>query len=219
MTWETVIHRSIAWNALEAVQQGLIEQVQSTPSKAFLLISEPLPTFTHGRNSDPKDLHWSQALLNQYNVQVSPVKRGGKWTFHGPGQILIYPIMHLPSWGYSSKAVRAFLEDFRESVMETLTFLGCSTIKKNDPFGVYINHKKLVSFGLAFERSISSHGMALYLTDQSLFFSGINPCGVTDGISTFLNENLPSPKTWDSVATLLEASIKKRFSFRLSRVV
>jgi len=219
MNWETVVRRDVVWDELEALQVALVREVQNDKSKAYLLISEPKPTFTHGRNSDPKDLRWTEAQIRQHQVKVTCVSRGGKWTFHGPGQILIYPIIHLPSWGYSSKSVRAFLNDFRKAVVKAIENLESLPVREGEPFGIYINEKKLASFGLAFEKSVSSHGMALYLTNQSPFFEGINPCGVSTGVSTCLNENLSEPRSWDSVAYLVAASIKNHFSFRLSQVL
>lgn len=219
MTWEVSIQRNVPWNELEAKQRALMAEVHSNKSKAYLLISEPTPTFTFGRNSDPKELLWNSSMLEKHQVQVAPVNRGGKWTFHGPGQILIYPILHLPSWGYSSKSVRAFLQDFRLAILEGLRDLDCQPLREGEPFGIYVGNKKLVSFGLAFEKSVSSHGMALYLSDQSNYFSGITPCGVSDGSSTSLGEITPRPLPWDSVAMTLADRVKKRFSLRATQVL
>jgi lipoyl(octanoyl) transferase len=219
MTWELVVKRHISWSDLEDQQTELIRKVQSNPQLAFLLISEPKPTFTFGRNSNPNELLWSSETLKEKGVQVFPVSRGGKWTYHGPGQILIYPILHLPSHGYSSKSVRQFLEDLRQSVQDSLETLGCQKISKQEPFGLYIANKKLASFGLAFQRGISSHGLALYYQDQSLFFSGITPCGVPEGKNTFLLDHLSSTPSWDSVAKTVSKEIKNRFSLRASQVL
>ncbi len=219
MTWNFIFHQNISWDDLEAKQQELIQQVQSHKNEAYLLISEPSPTFTYGRNSNPQELLWSKSELKNKQVQVASVTRGGKWTYHGPGQILIYPILHLPSWGYSSKSVRAFLEDFRTAIREALEKLGCKNLQPQEPFGLYIDNKKLVSFGLAFERTISSHGMALYYSDQSQFFSGITPCGVTHGSTTDLKEKLPQETSWNSVANIVAEAIKNSLSLRLTQVL
>jgi lipoate-protein ligase B len=219
MKWEVIIRRNIAWDDLESEQNSLIEKVKSNPKVAYLLFSEPSPTFTFGRNSKSEELLWSNDLIRSHRVQISPVSRGGKWTYHGPGQILLYPILHLPTLGYSSKSVRAFLEDFRTGVREALEELGVHNLSLQEPFGIYLNEKKLVSFGLAFQRGISSHGMALYFEDQSFYFSGITPCGVSGGLSTNLIDNLSQETTWDSVTKLLAHSVKNRFSLRISQVL
>jgi lipoyl(octanoyl) transferase len=162
---------------------------------------------------------WSKELLEREGISVFPVSRGGKWTYHGPGQILIYPILHLPSHGYSSKSVRIFLEDLRLAIKDELEILGCSKLTLGEPFGLYLENKKLVSFGFAFERGISSHGLAVYYTDQSRYFSGIHPCGVCQGQSASLLDGLTSQTSWNSVANSLANRIKNRFSLRLSRVL
>jgi len=219
MRWEFIYRRDISWPELEKVHKTLIDQVKSDNSQAFLLISEPWPTFTYGRSSAPSDLVWSKELLDKEGVAVFPVTRGGKWTYHGPGQILIYPILHLPSHGYSSKSVRIFLEDLRWTVKEELEVLGCSELTSEEPFGLYLGHKKLVSFGFAFERGISSNGLAVYYTEQARFFAGIHPCGVCQGQSTSLSDLLPSQLSWNSVASSLADRIKNHLSLRSSRVL
>lgn len=219
MKWEVIIRRNIAWDDLEAEQLSLVEKVKSNSKTAYLLFSEPSPTFTFGRNSDPNELLWSKDLLKAHRIQIYPVSRGGKWTYHGPGQILLYPILHLPTLGYSSKSVRAFLEDFRLGAKEALEKLGVQNLSPQEPFGLYLDQKKLASFGLAFQRGISSHGMALYLVDQSFYFSGITPCGVSGGLATNLVEHLPQKTSWDSVTNLLAQTVKNRFSLRISQVL
>jgi lipoate-protein ligase B len=219
MNWEVIIRRNISWDDLEAEQASLIKKVKANPETGYLLFSEPSSTFTFGPNSDPAELLWSKDLLEAHRVQISPVSRGGKWTYHGPGQILLYPILHLPTLGYTSKSVRLFLEDFRTGVREALGELGIQNLSSQEPFGLYINQKKLVSFGVAFQRGISSHGMALYLEDQSLYFSGITPCGVSGGLATNLVENISQKITWDSVTKLLAHAVKNRFSLRISQVL
>ncbi len=219
MQWEILINRNISWNDLEAKQRELMTEVHENKHMAYLMVSEPSPTFTFGRNSNPKDLLWSELLLSENRVQIAPVSRGGQWTYHGPGQLLVYPILHLPSWGYSTKSVRAFLEDFREGTHQALSTLGCDDLISKEPFGIYRENKKLVSFGLAFERSISSHGLALYYQDQSHFFSGITPCGVFQGVTTHLLDTLSTTPSWDDVAKSMTLHIKNHFSLRLSQVL
>lgn len=219
MKWELICRKNISWIDLEQHQSELVQTVHKDPKTAFLLCSEPQPTFTYGRNSLPTDLLWSKDYLESHQIKVYPVSRGGKWTYHGPGQILIYPIMHLPTWGYSSRSVQAFLEDFRLGTLEGLINLGLQGIIPGEPFGLYLDNKKLASFGLAFQKGVSSHGVALYHQDQNQYLEGINPCGVKCGLSTALVSHLNPSPSWDSVANTVAQEVKNRFSLRLTQVL
>ncbi|MFM8269744.1 MAG: lipoyl(octanoyl) transferase LipB [Pseudomonadota bacterium] len=209
---KTVIHQQIKWQALEELQRELIQQVKKDPSLFFLLISEPSSTFTFGRNASRTDLIWSESQLKKNQVEVAAVSRGGKWTYHGPGQILIYPIVHLSSLGFSSKEARRFVETLRHSVKNCLESWHLPVQSEEEPFGLFIKEKKLVSFGLSFEGGISSHGLSVCFSSQQFFFNGIHPCGHSETQFTSLLEYLPHLKWCDAAEALVE-SIKKGFKF------
>lgn len=206
---ESFIYRNIPWKTLEKVQQELILRAQDCPTKKFLVLSEPHPTFTYGRNASRTDLLWQTDQLKNEAIEVAPVSRGGKWTYHGPGQILIYPIGTLATWGFSSKQAKLFLELFRECIAEAISNLGVCVRSKDEPYGLYVNHQKITSFGMSFEKGISSHGAALYVTPQKEF-AGIIPCGFQNTRYTCLSEQLPQAD-WLIAANAVLLSIKKGF--------
>ena len=206
---ESFISRNIPWEKLEKTQQELIQQVQVHSQKRFLLLSEPHPTFTFGRNAQKKDLLWQPAQLRTRGLEVVSVSRGGKWTYHGPGQVLIYPIGTLEGWGFSSKQVKPFVELFRKCMAEAILRLGLSVHSQDEPYGLYVQNKKITSFGLSFENGISSHGAALYVTPQKEF-SGIVPCGFQETQYTCLTDHLPEI-TWLDAANEVIDSFKKGF--------
>lgn len=213
MLWETRIERGIPYADLETLQEHLTDQVEKNPHQAFLLFSEPTATYTCGRSGTEEDLLWREAQLAQAGIRTFQVSRGGKWTYHGPGQMVIYPIVHLPTLGYSSKEVRLFLEDFRRSVVEYLLALSLPVETGENPFGIYSGERKLASFGFRFKRGIANHGLALYIAPQHSAFQGIHPCGVTHQPFSSLGElglHLP----WEDLALPLAQSIKKGFTLR-----
>lgn len=206
---ESLIYRNIPWAKLETTQQELIKTLQHFPQKRYLLFSEPLPTFTFGRNSKETDLLWNPSQLNEKGISVASVSRGGKWTYHGPGQILIYPIGTLTAWGFSSKGAKPFVEQLRSCIAEALQKLGLTTHSKDDPYGLFVNDYKITSFGMSFENGISSHGAALYVTPQKEF-AGIVPCGFQSTPFTCLTDHLPEV-SWLDAATEVLHSVKKGF--------
>ncbi len=207
MIWTTIIKRNIPWQELEALQRDLIQKVKENSETAFFLVSEPTPTFTHGRFASPEDRLWSEEKLRAEGAETYAVSRGGRWTFHGPGQILIYPIVRLEQLGLSRRAAVTFVGTLRTAVRESLSSLGVTCEERSRPFGLYLDGKKIVSFGLDLEGGIASHGLALYLEDQSRFFPGIRPCGASCETVTSLRES-GYRGTWEMVAATMTERIK-----------
>jgi len=208
MEWNVIFRRQIAWSDLEAEQSELVARVGRKPNERYLLVSEPEPVFTSGRGAPPADLLWSASEQSAKGVTLHTVNRGGKWTYHGPGQIVIYPIANVADLGYGRHAAYWFLHDLRQSVLAGLTNLGVSANPGEKPFGVFVNGQKLVSFGISLRGGISSHGLALYHSSQQSYFAGIHPCGMAGAPVTSLVE-LGSPADWDEAARQMVQSVKK----------
>jgi len=208
MFWRTEIHRGISWNDLEARQAEILRNLGR--GEAVLLFSEPQPTFTCGRTGKPTDLLWSDEQLRKRGVTVAKVSRGGKWTYHGPGQVVLYPLIHLADLSLPSKGSRVFVDTFRRSILSALHGLGVGGYCGDEPYGIYVCDKKVVSFGLHFQNGIASHGAALYLKNQSKYFSGINPCGAPQVPLTSL-ENLGHFLTWGDTVSQLAEHVKNGF--------
>ncbi len=205
---ETLIRRGIPWPELEALQADLVARVTRDPREAFLLVSEPKPTFTYGLSSTPAELLWPDPKSR--GVALHPVTRGGRWTYHGPGQVVVYPIGFLPKLGYPKRAARRFLADLAGSVQLFLTSHGLDSEVRDKPFGVFLPQGKIASFGVSLRNGVSSHGLAFYSKPQTEFFQGIIPCGMTQPSITSLEDagvGLP----WERAASELTDYIKRGF--------
>lgn len=210
MEIELVIRRAIPWVDLESEQARCVSHIKDRPNEAILLVSEPLPTLTRGLSAVGSDLLWNEKQLEDQGVAVEPVARGGQWTYHGPGQILLYPIVHLEGLGFPRRAIPAFLNAFRSFVGDYLTAQGVAFEAGEKPFGIFARGKKLVSFGLKIHQGIASHGMALYLKPQGNYFNAINPCGVPNAPVISLEE-MGQPADWETQAQALAWFVKKGF--------
>lgn len=213
MHWSTTYHRGIKFPELERLQQETREGLRASPDQGVFLVSEPEATYTAGRAADPRGLIWSEEAARANGVGLFQVSRGGQWTFHGPGQVVVYPLVSLRSLGYPTKGVRRFLGDLRAGVVDFLKEVGVTVDAEDEsrPFGVYSGGAKLVSFGIAVERGVSAHGLALYLKDQTKAFQGIHPCGVP-GERLGSLEGCGVSLEWDDAATRLVSHLKNRFS-------
>jgi lipoyl(octanoyl) transferase len=214
MNWDLRILRDISWTDLENEQAKAVSEVSSGSQTGVLLFSEPRSTFTCGRSGTPSDLLWSKDELEKRGIETAQVSRGGKWTYHGPGQLLLYPIVSLKSLGLHSKAAREFVETLRKAFLIALRQLGAEAEAVEEPYGIAHQGRKLVSFGIDLHSGIVSHGVALYLRDQRSPFQGIHPCGQPSSLPTSLPTSLEEMGfrvTFEDMVSQLLDPIKKGF--------
>ncbi len=133
-----------------------------------LWILEHLPVYTQGKRSLPEHFHESN------NIPIIPTDRGGQVTYHGPGQMIIYPLLQLSKWELSPIHVVNLLE---ETTVNTLKQLGINSEVNPEARGVYIHGKKVGSIGLKMKAGYIYHGMAINISMDLTPFKAIVPCG------------------------------------------
>lgn len=210
LSWEESHLRGVAWATLEAAEQSSLRRSQQNPRIGHLLFSEPNPTYTAGRRAKASDLLWPKEELKRRGIHTTEVARGGHWTYHGPGQLLLFPIVSLRALGYEPVEARRFVDALREKVRHVLSCAGVESMPGEKPYGLYVKHRKLVSFGLRIERGFAAHGCAIYLKNQAEPFRGILPCASTTAIPISLQE-LGISLEWETAAQMLSTEVKKGF--------
>lgn len=140
-----------------------------TPDRIWFV--EHPPVFTMGLNANEKH------LLAPGNIPVVQTDRGGQVTFHGPGQLMIYPLIDLRR---SNIGVRSLVTSLEQSVIDFANNYNIKAIARRDAPGVYVNNKKLASIGLRVRHGSSFHGMALNVAIDLEPFTRINTCGYTE---------------------------------------
>ncbi|MDG2376982.1 MAG: lipoyl(octanoyl) transferase LipB [Woeseiaceae bacterium] len=141
----------------------------STPDEIWF--TEHPPVFTLGLNAS------RDHLLNAGDIPVVQVDRGGQVTYHGPGQLMIYPLIDLKR---SKIGVRDLVTGLEQSIVDLTAKYDIDAMARKDAPGVYIDSKKIASVGLRIRRGSSFHGMALNIDVDLAPFSRINPCGFSD---------------------------------------
>lgn len=146
----------------------------------FLLEHEPV--FTLGRNANAADLLFTREKCRQVGVAVRESNRGGKVTYHGPGQLVGYPILNLDP---DRRDVKRYVTDLEEVLIRTLKQFGICAARfraKERATSVWVGNDKIAAIGVHLSRWITTHGFAVNVTDEPLEnFRGIVPCGITDG--------------------------------------
>ncbi len=165
-------------------QKETIQKVlEDTNSR--LLICEHRAVFTMGRKADEKFLLVHPNDFVQQNISVVRVDRGGEITFHGPGQMVIYPIFDLNA----IKDLRIFLWKLEEVVIDLLRYFGIVANRQKGYTGVWVGEKKIASVGIGVKKWISYHGIGLNVSTDLRFFSMIKPCGL-DVVMTSMAQEL-----------------------------
>ena len=144
-----------------------------------------------------------QALANVLapgDVEVVAVERGGDVTYHGPGQIVAYPIVLL---GEGERDLHRFLRNLEEAMIRTLADHGLAAARNPGATGVWIGPRKLASIGIACRRWVTFHGLALNVAVDLAYFARINPCGFDAAIMTSMDAELGRPVELEPVKRAL----------------
>jgi lipoate-protein ligase B len=140
-----------------------------------LVLLEHPPVITLGNAADRSNLLVPDAELDRRGVRLFKVERGGDITFHGPGQLVGYPVFRLKS---GLIGVRRYVELVQAALVEALAELGVCAGLRAGHIGVWVNERKIASLGVAVRRSVTFHGFALNVTTDLSWFELMNPCGL-----------------------------------------
>ena len=147
-----------------------------------LLLLEHPHVFTMGKAASPDHVLWDERERERREVEVIWSDRGGEATYHGPGQLVGYPILDLARLGLT---IPSYIERLERSLIEYLRELGISSQPGETGLtGVWSEDKKVAAIGIKLKRSIVSHGFALNLATDLAYFDGIIPCGHADKQAT-----------------------------------
>ena len=201
-----------AWD----LQLRLVEARQANRLKrdTVLLLEHP-PVFTLGKRGGRESLLVPEETLAHRGIPILQVERGGNITYHGPGQLVLYPIVHLPGLGLG---VVDLVDRLEEVMIRTSAGFGVAAERNPLNRGVWVGLKKIGAIGIAVRRGVSFHGMALNVDPDLTPFSWIQPCGLQGvGVTSLKAEaggRVSMPDARRDVARHFEAV----FGVRLSAV-
>ena len=188
-----------------ATQYDLARRRQAGDVPDTLLLLEHPPTITLGRGTVESDLVTTEAELLVRGISVERVDRGGEITYHGPGQLVGYPILDLREHGQD---LHRYLRDLEEVLIRTLAAYGLAGGRVAGRTGVWVGGDKIAAIGIKVSRWVSLHGWALNVTtDLTPYRRDFVPCGIRDAGVTSLAELLPGecPTRADAEAVCVAA--------------
>ena len=163
--------------ARDAVKRGESPESPDAAAERFFLLEHP-NVYTLGRNASPADILASPAWLAGHGFEVVECDRGGQVTYHGPGQLVGYPVINLSP---DRRDIRRYVRDLEEVLIRTLADFGVTAERREgqDYIGIWVGEAKIASIGVHLSRWITTHGFALNVTTDLGLFGGIVPCGLT----------------------------------------
>ncbi|MBM3462091.1 MAG: lipoyl(octanoyl) transferase LipB [Armatimonadetes bacterium] len=188
-----------------ALQERMVDERAAGARGDTLLLLEHPPVITLGRGGRLHHLRASEEVLAARGVTLSESPRGGDITFHGPGQLVGYPIVALPR---ERRDVRRYVYDLEEVVIRTLSDFGLFGERVEGLRGIFVGRDKVAALGVRISRWITSHGFALNVSTDLSYFDLIVPCGIADRGVTSLERLLGRAVSMEEV----RARVIERFA-------
>ena len=194
------------------LQHRFHEYCVSGRISGMLLLLEHDPVITMGVKTSQSNILASSKLLEELGIQLVKTDRGGDVTYHGPGQLVGYPILPLRGIGCD---LHAYLRSLEQCIIDTLGDFGLEG-RRNGPAGVWVGDKKVCSIGIAVRKRVTYHGFALNVNPNLSHFSLINPCGLKASSITSMAELLCDTPSMNDVKQVFVHNFAKVFSLRLA---
>lgn len=197
-----------------ALQTRLVEMRQAgSIDRDLFLVTEHPSVYTLGRRGGREFLMVPEKFLAERGIEVVPIERGGVITYHGPGQLVLYPILHLKQ---SKISVADYVYRLEEVMVRLAACAGVSAVRDERNNGVWVGDNKLGSVGIAIRRSVSFHGLALNVDPDMEPFGWINPCGLTGIKMTSLamesSKNIAMADMLIELPAILESVFERSFA-------
>lgn len=191
-TYKVLIDNNIEYNTALSLQQSIQQSLIDAKIKGeyvchHLLIVQHPSVFTIGKHGNMNNL-----LRNDGNIPVVHIGRGGDITYHGPGQLVVYPIIDISAFGLG---VKQFVHNIEEVVIRLIRKYGITGERLQRATGVWLDTnttkaRKICAFGISCSKYITMHGLALNINTDLNYFNYINPCGITDKGVTSMEKEL-----------------------------
>lgn len=172
-------------------QKERVQLRSSELCKDALIFTEHDPIYTIGLRKNAKQhLIWSKSECRRQGIDVMSSNRGGDITYHGPGQIIMYPIVSIEA----RRDLHGYLYVLEEVAIRTLAAFGIESDRRKGMTGIWIRgHRKICAIGVAVSKWVCYHGFALNVSPEITHYDGIVPCGITDGKITSMVIELKHP--------------------------
>ena len=214
--WLLVDLGFIGYKEAHDLQLHLVEAKKAGRfDRDVVLFLEHPSVFTLGRRGGLDNLKVPETFIDSRGIQIIHVERGGDITYHGPGQLVVYPIVDLKAGGWR---VLDFVEALEEVMIRTMADWGIRAERNPLNRGAWVGRSKIGSVGIGIRRSISFHGLALNINTELEPFTWVFPCGLQGVGITSMKEQLGKDLPMDGVRRAAASKIEEVFDVTLDRV-
>ena len=186
------------------LQKELVKKRQNGQINDTLILVEHEPVYTLGKNADKNHILQHPPK----DVKTYHIERGGDVTYHGPGQLVGYPILDLHNY---KKSISWYMRSMEQLIIDTLAEYEITAERKDGLTGVWVGGEKIAALGVRVTRWITMHGFALNVTPDLTYYSGIIPCGIFEYGVTSMARLLTDEVTVDSVKQVLIGKFMNQF--------
>ena len=216
---EVLAFQEKLFNQTIAIKRANRNQQQQTPTENYLLWVEHTPVITLGKSGKSDHLLLDENQLKKKGIEYYPTNRGGDITFHGPGQLVGYPILDLDNFFTDIHKYLRFLE---EAIILTLEEFGLKGARSDGETGVWLDvgtpfARKICAMGVKASRWVTMHGFALNINTDLSYFEYIVPCGIQGKAVTSLEKELGRNVTFEEVKTKLKVHFADLFEAEMQQ--
>jgi lipoyl(octanoyl) transferase len=184
-------YKTVWQNQKEIFNNSIQEKLDGKAPQHHLIVCEHPHVYTLGKSANQENLLMSTQELQKQSIEVYDIERGGDITYHGPGQLVVYPIFDLEQLNIG---VKQFVYNIEEAVIRVLEEFGIQSQRIENRIGIWLdfgmpNERKIAAIGIKCSRHVSMHGLALNVNTDLSLFQNIIPCGIQDkAVSSIENE-------------------------------
>jgi lipoyl(octanoyl) transferase len=194
------------------LQLEILKKVQEAELPDTLLLVEHPPVITMGRNAVEGNVLFSQSYLAEHGISLRTIERGGDATYHGPGQLVGYPIFNLKE--RHGRSIRQFVTNLEQVFINVLEKKYQIKAARNEiNAGVWIGESKICALGLAVKRGVTFHGFAFNVNPNLSHYDYIVPCGLVGKRITSLEEILGSKQDMSAVKEAIKEEFRQLYAF------
>jgi len=216
-TWDYQEELLLKNTQLKSINRASDMPADQANTEHRLLMVEHPPVFTLGKSGKREHVLVSEEQLQNLGIEFYHINRGGDITYHGPGQIVGYPILDLENFGIG---LRQYIYSIEEVIIRAVSIFGIAAARDPQATGVWLEvgtpvARKICAIGVKSSRFVTMHGFALNVNTDLEYFKHINPCGFSDKGVTSLEKELGSKEDFDNVKAVVREEFAKVFGSKI----
>lgn len=192
----TTYHGLVSYDIGQTIQQETHSYVSSGGKDEILIFQHP-NTYTLGRMGKPEDILINNEDIKRLDIEIRNTDRGGEVTYHGPGQLVVYPIIKLDRLKLNPSE---YVNTLKTAITGCLSDYNIIANENDMPTGVWVENRKIAAIGVRVSKKTTSHGLALNVTTDLSYFDHIIPCGIQNCVVTSIEKETSNTPTIEEIA-------------------